>query len=181
MSRECPLSVKMVSRTLGTPFGHSRARGPEGPRHTPPDTPSDTPIFGDTLSDTPRDTSGPKGPKPAVGGRACLNCCYELGLEDEGSPSLFKTLRPRGVSLYVRCMHRVVLMLRCRAHLRARRNSLLCPAQVGEIAMHHMTYEFEAYKIPFGACSEEKLHSSRTMQKFKNLRNFKNIRHFLKM
>ena len=32
-----------------------------------------TPIFGDALSDTPLDTSGPKGPKPPVGGWGCLN------------------------------------------------------------------------------------------------------------
>ena len=54
VSRECPQSVKKVSRTL---WGHSRdtfwtLRSP-GPRDTPRDTPSDTPIFGDTLGDTP--------------------------------------------------------------------------------------------------------------------------------
>ena len=81
---ECPKGVPRVSPECPDTFltlrGHSRdtfwtlrLRGPEGPRDTPPDTLSDTPIFGDTLLDTPRDTSGPKGPKPPVGGWACLN------------------------------------------------------------------------------------------------------------
>ena len=60
VSRECLRSVKKVSGhsgdTLGTPFGHSGARGLKGPRDIPPDTLSDTPIFGDTLSNAPRDT-----------------------------------------------------------------------------------------------------------------------------
>ena len=64
VSRECPQSVKKVSRTLR---GHSRdtpelgaRRVPETLRGTLRRTP---PIFGDTPGDTPRDTSGPTGPK----------------------------------------------------------------------------------------------------------------------
>ena len=61
---ECPKSVPRVSPecpghlfdTLGTPFGHSGAGGPKGPKDTPWDTPSDTPVFGDTLGDTSWDT-----------------------------------------------------------------------------------------------------------------------------
>ena len=64
VSKRCPESVPGVSKrcaghsgdTLGTPFGHSGARG--GPRDTPPDTHSDTSIFGDTPSDTPREGAG---------------------------------------------------------------------------------------------------------------------------
>ena len=50
VSPECPGHLVDTPDTLGTPFGHSGARGPEGPRDTRPDTPSDTLIFGDTLS-----------------------------------------------------------------------------------------------------------------------------------
>ena len=75
----CPKGVLRVSLECQDTFltlrGHSQDTfwtlwGPG--RDTPPDTLSDTPIFGDTLSDTPRDTSGPKAPKPPVGGWGCL-------------------------------------------------------------------------------------------------------------
>ena len=76
VSKRSPESVPGVSKrcpdTPETLSGHSGARGPKGPRDTPPNTLSDTQISGDTLSDTPRDTSGPKGPKPPVGGWGCL-------------------------------------------------------------------------------------------------------------
>ena len=66
VSKRCPESVFGASKkcprhsgdTLGTLFGHSRARGPKGPGNTPWDTLPDTPVFGDT----PRDTR-PEGPE----------------------------------------------------------------------------------------------------------------------
>ena len=54
--KKCPESVPGVSKrcpghsweTLGTLFGHSRARGPTSPGDTPSDTPSNTDTLGDT-------------------------------------------------------------------------------------------------------------------------------------
>ena len=71
VSRECPRSVKKCpghSRdTLGTLFGHSRARGPralETPRQTLPRTPPVTPgTLSGTLSGTLRGHFGPEGPR----------------------------------------------------------------------------------------------------------------------
>ena len=67
VSRECPRSVKKVSRTLrdtlGTLFGHSG-------RRTFPRTP---PIFGDTLGDTPGTLRARRARETPVAGRRDRN------------------------------------------------------------------------------------------------------------
>ena len=80
VSRKCPESVPGVSKrcpehsgdTLGTPFGHSGARGRKGPGDTPSDTLSDTPVSG-TPSGTLSGHFGPEGPgETPVAGRGGL-------------------------------------------------------------------------------------------------------------
>ena len=72
VSPECQKGVRTLRRHSRDTFWTLWGPGPEGPLRHSPGHSLGHPDFWDTPSDTPRHTSGPKGPKPPVGGWGCL-------------------------------------------------------------------------------------------------------------